>query len=385
MAPQLAKSVRGSATSSAFSFELAGPSDDAALRGLLAATPTPGDVSLSFLREPDFFQGGAVEGRFRQTIIVREKNSDRAVGLGSRSISPAYLNDAPTPLGYLGSLRSLPEHRGGTLLARGYRFLRELHGDGRTELYLTTIAEGNERAIETLTSGRTTLPQYHSVGRFHTVMLPRRRAAMRPQGKGDLHVRLATEDELPELVRFWRKAGPQRQFFPVLSESDFGPEGELYRGLSAEHILVAWRNGRPVGTLGLWVQRAFRQTVVSSLPRWLRIARPVYNLAAAIRRRPELPAVGRRVSYVTGALPVVEQDDASVFRQLLSAARCRELFPNEKFLAIGLHSQDALLPVVLSKRPLQYLTRVYLACWRDGDALRLSLDRRPCYLELGRL
>jgi len=52
------------------------------------------------------------------------------------------------------------------VLARGYRLIRELHADGRTDLYHTVIAADNARALETLASGRAGLPAYRDLGGF---------------------------------------------------------------------------------------------------------------------------------------------------------------------------------------------------------------------------
>ena len=56
--------------------------------------------------------------------------------------------------------RLLPAYRGRTLVARGYRLLRELHRDGRTDLYYTVIAAENTPALRTLAAGRAGLPAY---------------------------------------------------------------------------------------------------------------------------------------------------------------------------------------------------------------------------------
>src|SRR6202034_3474548 len=106
------------------------------------------------------------------------------VGFGSRSIRLRYVNGRPEPIGYLGSLRVLKGHRNRGLVARGYKFLHELHGDQRTSLYLTTIAAGNDAVIRLLTSRRAGLPAYHYAGDYCTLAIPltRRRRTVVPSG-----------------------------------------------------------------------------------------------------------------------------------------------------------------------------------------------------------
>src|SRR4051812_5061552 len=162
---------------SRYRFELATPDDDGDLRRVLAATPMQGQIAVTFRREPSWFAGAVVDGRFRQVVACRDLRSGRVIGFGCRSIREVYVNGKPDVVGYLSSLRVLPGHRNLGLIARGYSKFRELHGDRRVPYYLTTIAAGNVTALKVLTSGRAGLPMYHPVGEYHTIAiaLPRLR------------------------------------------------------------------------------------------------------------------------------------------------------------------------------------------------------------------
>src|SRR5262245_36040410 len=153
---------------SRYTIELAAPEDDAALRSVLAQTPMEGRIAVAFRREPSFFDAAAVEGRFHQVVLGRDRSEGHVVGFGVRSISERFVNGTAQPVGYLSGLRIIPPHRNGALLARGYRFFHELHRDARAKLYLTTIAEGNRTALDVLTSGRGGLPAYHPAGQYRT-------------------------------------------------------------------------------------------------------------------------------------------------------------------------------------------------------------------------
>src|SRR5713101_3000649 len=125
---------------SRFRFELATTADDADLRRILAETPMPGRITVSFRRDPSYFDAAQVDGRFRQVVAARDDEENRLVGFGSRSVSERYVNGRPETIGYLSSLRLLPAYRNRGLVARGYAFFRKLHADGRARMYLTTIA-----------------------------------------------------------------------------------------------------------------------------------------------------------------------------------------------------------------------------------------------------
>jgi hypothetical protein len=370
---------------SRYRLELATPADDADLRHILAATPMPGRVAVSFRREPSYFAAAEVDGRFRQVVACRDGATGRLVGFGSRSVREAYVNGRPAAVGYLSSLRLLEGHRNRGLVARGYAYFRGLHADGRAPLYLTTIAEGNHRALALLTSGRARLPAYHPAGDYHTLALPIARGRRgRPLPPG-LEVRPATPADLPGLLAFLEAEGPRRQFFPCYAAEDFFSEHGAFKGLRPEDLLLAHRGGRLVGTLGGWDQHGFRQTVVEGYSLALRWTRWLYNGWAGLTGRPRLPPPGGAFRYLFGALPVVADADLPAFTALVEALSARAAAGPAEYLLLGLHEADPLLPGLRACRATRYTTHLYLVCWADGEEFRAALDGRPPYLELGSL
>ncbi len=368
---------------SRYRFEVAGPADDADLRRVLAATPMAGNIAVAFHREPSYFAGARVEGRFHQVVACRETESGRIVGFGVRSASPRYVNGQPEWVGYLSTLRLLAGHRNRGLVARGYAFFRRLHADGQARLYLTTIAEGNTTALTQLTSGRAGLPTYHDVGRFHTAAIPLTRRTSRRAMAPGLEIRPARREDIGAVLAFLREQGPRRQFFPAYEEEDFGGETGVFKDLKPDDMLLAFRGGRLVGALAGWDQHGFRQTVVHGYGGALRWARPAYNAWAWLRGLPPLPPPGGAVHYLTAALPVIAGDDAAVFAALLTELRARSAGGPHDYLMLGLHESDPLLPVVRACPAAWYDTRLFLVCWDDGEPMRRGLDGRPPYLELG--
>ena len=94
---------------SRYRFDLATPDDDASLRTLMADTPTEGDIAITFHREPSWFAGAVVDGKCRQVVACRDVGTGRIVGFGCRSLRDVYVNGRPAVVGYLSSLRLLPE------------------------------------------------------------------------------------------------------------------------------------------------------------------------------------------------------------------------------------------------------------------------------------
>lgn len=365
-----------------YRFELAGPADDADLRHILAATPMAGSVRVSFRREPSYFAGARVDGRFRQVVAARDLGSGRLVSLGCRSLMPRWVNGEPESVGYLSSLRVLSEHRNRGVVARGYAFLRRLHRDGRARLYLTTIAEDNRTGRELLTSGRASLPRYHDAGRYYTLALPVADKLRCRSIASGIEVRPARWTDIGTLVKWLQTEGPPRQFFPLYETKDFGTETGIFKDLRPEQILLAWRDGELAGVLAGWDQTGFRQTVVDGYGWGMNVVRLLSRVVPRGLGVPDLPRPGEPLRHLTAALPVVRGHDPCVFTALVEALRQRAA-GGYRYVLLGLHEADPLFVVASRWWARFYMTRLYLACWDDGDPLRKALDGRPPYLELG--
>lgn len=375
---------------SRYSLEIADIDDDFGLRLVLAETPMPGMISIGFQREPSYFKAAAVDGRFRHVAAVRDQSTGRIVGLGCRSICTRYVNGQPAPIGYLSNIRLLPEHRRGGLVARLYAFLHDIHQDGRTSLYLTTIAEDNRTAFDILTTKRAGLPEYHFAGRYHTMIFPLAQRMPRCNSRSDaeesrLEIRPARDDDRSAIQEFLCIVGSRRQFFPCYEPDDLFREDGLLCGLRPNEVLLAFREGRMVGTLGAWNQQPFRQQVVYGYGWPLSWLRPLYNAGAWCRGMPRLPRPGTSLNCLMAAIPLTLDDDPAVFGLLLKAFLRKLSDQRFDYLFLGMHESDPLWPSLQALTKRRYTTCVFLACWEDGENLRRSLDGRPLYLELGSL
>ena len=65
-----------------FTFDLATPADDLAIRLLLADNPVPGQISLTYEREPNYFLGCDVMGHFCQVLVARHLPSGQVAAVG---------------------------------------------------------------------------------------------------------------------------------------------------------------------------------------------------------------------------------------------------------------------------------------------------------------
>ncbi len=366
--------------SSRYTVALAVPADDAPLRARMAEDRMEGAIAVSFRREPSYFAGARVQGDATQVIKCVDTASGRIVGLGSRSTALAWVDGHARRIGYLADLRGAPDVRRGTLLARGFRLLRELHAHDPVPFYTTMIYEGNTPALESLTGARAGLPRYRDGGRVLTpalhLDLPHR--ALRVRG---IEIARGEPVALPAIVAFLNRTLGARQFAPVYREQDFG--AGRFAHLTARDFFVARAGGRIVGTLAGWDQCSIRQTHVERYSTSLALLRPLYNLAARLTPLKPLPAVGARIPYIYLACAAVENDNTILFRALLRHV-CNVLRRGPWHYAIAsLHERDPLAPVLAEYRRIAAAGRLFVVHYPEDAATVAALEPRIPYVEAG--
>ncbi len=373
---------------SRFRFELAGPADDAALRALLRENPMEGGrLRVGFEREPSFFGAARVGSEDVQVGVAREAGG-AIVGLGTRALRRAWVNgDLSARVGYLGDLRLAPAFRGGTLVARGYRFLRELHRDGRADVYHTVVFADNAPALATLAAagGRAGLPVYEDLGRLCCPGL--RLHGRGPRGgpdPADVTVGRGRPEELPEIMACLNRFGARRQFAPVHAAADFAAGAGRWPGFGAGDFFVARRGGTVVGVAGAWDQRAFKQTRVHALGGSLRWLAPLANALRPLapRRVPPFPRPGETLPFLYASFLGVDGDDPAVLRALLRAMRRAFAGGAFLYLLVGLHERDPLLPALAGFAQFPFVGRLFRVRLDDGGPV---LDGRVPYVEAATL
>jgi len=361
---------------SGFEIALATPADDGELRELLRKSPVPGPISVTFEREPSFFDSCRVRGDFFQACVGRDHRTGKIIGLGTRSVAPGFVNGEPTPLGYLSDLRLEQQYRGGTLIIRGYRFLRRLHEDRRTRFYTTVIFSENHAALTTIASGRAGLPRYHDQGTIHSPGINIRRAE--PPIRADCEIVRGSEDLLPEIVGCLNRNNSRRQFAPIHAVEMFRGR---WRNFRIEDFHVAVCGSNVIGVVGCWDQSSFKQTRVAGYSSRLRWMVPLANIVRPITHAPRYPKVGKEVPYFYLGFIAIDDDNLQVFRALLRGAYNAAVGAGYLYAILALHERDPLLPALRDYSLTPFNARLFCVTFDDGEDLVRELDGRVPYLE----
>lgn len=362
-----------------YRFRLATREDDAALRTRMEKDILHGQISVSFRREPDYFAGIKLFGDQAQ-IVVCEDDDGQIVGLGSRYVRQAYLNGIPSLTGYLSDLRIAPDARRGTLLARGFRFIRTLHETDPVHLYSTVVLDGNESALSALTQARAGLPVYRPLGRMLTPALHLDMERRIPKVAG-VSVRRASAADLTCVTEFMRREHARKQFAPVWDVTALTAPG--IGRLRIEDFWIAERGDTILGTLATWDQHALRQTHIEAYSKSLSRIRPLYNLLAKISPLKRLPAPGERVPYLYISALAIADDSPALFAHLLATV-CNATRSGPWHYAIcGVHQRDPLAAVLENFRRIEAAGLLFAVHYPEQASAFAELDNRVPYVDFG--
>jgi len=377
--PRAGCNGEGDGVAGRFEFALATAADDDGLRALLRQIAMPGDITLAFLREPSFFLAEQAGSAASQVLVCHNRQQGRIVGMGTRSVRSVYMDGGPTRVGYLGMLRGIPQERGNIGLARGYQFLKRLHEDGMVPYYFTAILDENADAVKLLTSGRAGLPVYRPCARLTTYLIPLSCRQRNP--KLSDAVSRGTRDLLDEAVAYLQWWNSHYQFAPVYSLQDILGESELLPGFSWENLYIYREQGAVRGTLGVWDQSSFKQTVVTAYSPRMQAVRPLFNLYAAVRRIPRLPRAGDAIKLLYGTC---SSGDGPAFARLVQQVCTEWSGRGYDYLTVGFNAESECAAIASRLATQRIKSTLYAVYWPD-HAVVLPKEERPIHTEVATL
>lgn len=349
-------------------FAVAARDDDAEIRRLLRDHPTPGDISLTFEREPDYFADAGQPGESKQTIVARQ--GSRVVCTGSCTIRWRFVSGVPHQVGYLGGLR-LDDRLAGRfdVLRRGYEFFHELQTESPADVYFTSIAADNLRARAFLERNLPGMPAYKFVGEFATILISTRgRASTRSNDQ-------SSESSWQELAARLNDHNRQFQLAPHWDETELAALQNL--GLNRGDFCFVHEGGRVVASAALWDQRSFKQTVVRDYGPRLKAVRPALNVFSRLTQGTRFPVRGETLANAYGSHVVAEASRPDSLVALVSALLGLAAHRRIEMLTLGFAANDPRLAVLRKVYKFrEYRTRIYRVRWPGDDMIVPELESR---------
>lgn len=370
---------------SAVRIEEATAEDDEAIRRLLQRTPMPGDITISYEREPSFFRSLKAMGYHTDVAVGRPPDApNRVVALGCRTLRRAFVGGEPRSVEYLSQLRVDPEYRGEWLVEPICEQLRKFKEENPVPYGYGTITAGNRAArIQLVKRSSGAIPSFRPLIDLHTVAIILRRWRLRtPSVPTDISV-TRDPDDLDAVTGFLREAGRDRPFFPVYRTSDFTSESLL--GFDTKDLFVAHRDGQIVGTLGLWDVSDHKQTVVRSYRENRQWTHPLFNLGLRAVGAQPLPTPGAPIRSLYASMVCTARNHTDAYAALMEAAYERAAQSNAAFLLVGAAEGDPLLNAARSYYHRSYRSTLYTVHWTDDSSQSVTLPSRKPALEFATL
>jgi len=199
-------------------------------------------------------------------------------------------------------------------------------------------------------------------------------------GNGLVAVRGARPTDAEEMADLWQLTAAWRQGAAVMGAGAWRQWLSTTPGLSWGDYLLAADGKQLVGFVGLWDQRALKQTLVIRYSAVTALARGVYNAAGMALGRPLLPGPGGALHALHAVHLCVPAGRPEVLRALLWEARRRCHVLGVPALEVGLDRSDPLA------RALGGMPRIGtdVRCFLSSAAGRYAgppLDGRPIHFE----
>lgn len=362
-------------TSRRLEISFATPDDDAELRALYAGSDVGGDLAIVYKREPSFFYALGAMGDESRVFVGRL--GGRIIGMGCITFFKAYVQGSPHTIGYMHSLRVDPAYQKSIYLARAYQQFYRMGEDQGVPFYISTIIADNYGVVRLFQKQRPFMPRYHDMGRYTTHVIPFLRKRRQTQR---LHIQgISSPEELVETINWMQEQGRRRDLFPVFDSTIVRDVWMKQYGL--QDILAARAKGRIVGTLAMWDQGSFRQTVVHGYHGKWRLIKPCYNVLARALGGCLLPEENRPFKYLFASFPAAEDNNPVILRELLEALYEHAREAGYSYCVIGLHEQDPLNQALEGFFTFPYVSRLYMVTRQEKPGCELHLP----YLELARL
>ena len=301
-------------------YRLARQDDKNDIAFLLRSTLTYGTVEIIQSREPDYFADINPLGN-SAGIIGHSPNGRPMFFLDIRDY-PVYLSGRSERAVYIGLLRvaeafrKLPgvlEH--GFLALSG--FARKL---GFADNFYTSVDSENTPLRRLVESGNQRLPRHSFQGELQTLLMSVRLGQAGPSLPDGYTIRAATPDNAPELVSLITTSGQPWDYSTALNLEQLTRLLSARQDFSFGDMFILRHEDTPVGCVGVWDQRAYRQQWIQGYDSGTGFIRPLNNLFAGVRKIPTLPASGNALETVYLVFLSIRPRHLSMARPLIRRA-----------------------------------------------------------------
>jgi hypothetical protein len=353
--------------------------DSDALLSLINDTPQQGSIRLNFERSPNFFHATHTATSVPEVWLMEDNQQQRLVASFSIGKRYVFVNGEKRLTRYGNDLRIHQDYKGGRILFRLFKKYRELM---QNEWMQTVILEENIASINTVGSGRLSLPNYHDAGKLVTHMI----AINQKNTSANNNIRRACPDDIQLLQIFFDKNAKKKQFYPYYNFSKIGSDDPFYRNIQLDNYYLYFNDQQLVAVAGLWDQKSFKQTRFLSYHGNMKILRYVNNFSSKLWGGLKLPSAGSLGNYISMHSILCQGNNPDLLEHLVSHVLSDYRYSNYDALILGFDQQDTLHQGVNNFKRHSLISNHYLASYSEKpDCLYHPSVPPLMYLEPSRL
>ena len=362
-----------------FNIRRAEQEDSEALLTLINDTPQQGSISLNFERNPNFFHATQTTTSEPEVWLMEDNNEQRLAASFSIGKRYVYVNGEKQLTRYGNDLRIHQDYKGGRILFRLFKKYRELMQD---EWMQTVILEENKASIDTVGSGRLSLPNYHEAGKLVTHMI-----ALNQKVKPAKHtIRQANASDVNLMQAFFDQHAKKKQFYPCYDFSKVDSDDPYYRNLNLNSYYLCFNDQELIGVAGVWDQKGFKQTRFLSYSGNMKLLRHVNNFSSKLFGGLNLPAPGSLGNYISMHSVLCKDNDPELLKSLVAKVMLDYRDSDYDALVLGLDQQDDLHQGLENLKRHSLISNHYLASYGEQpDVLTHTSAPSLMYLEPCRL
>lgn len=283
----------------------------------LYATPIPGRISLSLMRNPDSQIGAQVQTEEPKMFLVIDRH-ETVIGIFNIGSRRHYLKGKVVSLPYFCDLRIHKDYQNSSVLLRMLKYVHALNLKLNQLPATTAVFADNLPMLRMIAKAQRTsiaiIPYYQKIAEIETFIFENLSKPVR-SSRYDFIIRKATLEDIPSMKKLQKEN--QRDFmipyeFEKLSESGY------YYNLRISDFVLLYSQGVLTGMIGTWNTSGFKQTKVHMYHWTIKLLRPFYNLIASyLLGFPSLVNEGELIKTIQLHSVIIRHRDKDVFLALL--------------------------------------------------------------------
>lgn len=318
---------------------LADINDNQQIIELVKRYPTSSSLSYVVDRAPNYFKLCELQG-YDYKVLIAEANN-KVLGSLVISFNNVYLEHKVQNIAYTCDLRVEPFIRrtgiADELMKGGFKIINQVLGKDFN--VFTSVLKDNLAGLKKnqnlLRDGIANMQEVALLKSYFLFPLFTKKLKT-----NKFNIRYACQEDLNDMFNLWKEINSKKnlaQYFDINSFKNWVNNTE---GLGLNNFLVAEKNNKIIGFMGLWNQSKIRKIIIHNQNTQIRLFKNFWNFGAKLINIPKFPKAGQELNFYSITNLCIK--DSECFEQLLYNAFKHIKINNSMFLALALDIRDEL-------------------------------------------